>query len=200
MHEWQVPYFAVRGYNSASEMYSTGKEFESLILEGVKPLVLYLATMTPVASTCRGSPSATCRCSQTPTLRFAGSLSTSNQVREPRCRRTPPRKPTGGTALTLRSSTRKKSWELDALDPSFIDRILRREISGIGQPEKMAGGEEEAGGECRDPVQRGGQFKSLTLTATPSQLRPSGGLWSHGGWWRHTARLDAGGLTDEIPQ
>jgi hypothetical protein len=45
--EWSVPYFAVRGYNSLSEMYATGKEFQLLIAEGIRPVVLYLGNHDP---------------------------------------------------------------------------------------------------------------------------------------------------------
>src|SRR5262245_21555874 len=45
--DWSVPYFAVRGYNSLSEMYATGKEFHRLIDAGIRPVVLYLGDHDP---------------------------------------------------------------------------------------------------------------------------------------------------------
>jgi hypothetical protein len=45
--DFQVPYFAVRGYKSSSEMYATGREFKELLEQGIKPVVLYLGDHDP---------------------------------------------------------------------------------------------------------------------------------------------------------
>jgi hypothetical protein len=46
-HQYQVPYLAHKGGNSASAMYEAGKRFADIISEGQIPLVLHLADHDP---------------------------------------------------------------------------------------------------------------------------------------------------------
>ena len=153
--DWSVPYFAVRGYNSLSEMYATGKEFHRLIDAGIRPVVLYLGDHDPSGI---NMP----RVAQQDLTMFAnGGIDTDalreldidldlaqsaaeieeievcrvalnlDQVREhdlpPNyAKETDRRFPAYVEELGTR-----ECWELDALEPTVIDRLLRKEIASF---------------------------------------------------------------------
>src|SRR5262249_33537327 len=122
--EWSVPYFAVRGYNSLSEMYATGKEFLRLIDAGIRPVVPYLGDHDPSGI---NMP----RVAEEDLTMFAGDdievrrvgLNL-GQVREhdlpPNyAKETDRRFPAYVDEFGI-----DECWELDALEPTVIDRLL----------------------------------------------------------------------------
>jgi hypothetical protein len=128
--EWQVPCFAVRGYNSISEMYEMGKEFGDLIDEGVTPVVLYLGDHDPSGI---NMP----RVAQRDLSMFAGEeievrrlALNLDQVRQLRLPPNPAKRSDQRYGAYVEEFDTDKSWELDALDPPYVDQLLRGAISG----------------------------------------------------------------------
>src|SRR5262249_4361628 len=121
----------VRGYNSLSEMYATGKEFQLLIAEGIRPVVLYLGDHDPSGI---NMP----RVAQQDLTMFAGAdvevrrvALNRDQVREydlpPNyAKETDRRFPSYVEEFGI-----DECWELDALEPTVIDRLLRAEIASF---------------------------------------------------------------------
>lgn len=134
--DFQVPYFAVRGYNSSSEMYAAGKEFGRLISErGIAPIVLYLGDHDPSGI---DMP----RVADRDLKMFAGFPDVPfnivrrialnlDQVRQLDLPPNPAKETDQRFNAYVAEFGTEKSWELDALDPTFVDRLLRQHIAGL---------------------------------------------------------------------
>ena len=134
--DWQVPYFAVRGYNSSSEMYAAGKEYGALISDrGIVPTVLYLGDHDPSGI---DMP----RVAKRDLKMFAGFPEVPfnmvrrvalnlDQVRQLRLPPNPAKETDKRFPAYVREFGTRECWELDALDPTFVDRLLRQEMASL---------------------------------------------------------------------
>lgn len=127
---WRVPYFACRGYSSQSEQYAAGKRFQRLLLQDIKPVVLHLGDHDPSGidmtrdNADRLAMFAQCR------VKVKRLALNEDQVAE----YDPPPNPAKETDSRAAGYIERfggSSWELDALDPRVIDRLIDREISAL---------------------------------------------------------------------
>jgi hypothetical protein len=132
---YRVPYFACRGYSSQSEQYRAGKRFEDVALRGQKPIVFHLGDHDP-------SGIDMTRDNATRLQMFAGQevelrrlALNMDQIR----RYKPPPNPAketdsrSGPYIQLYGA---KSWELDALDPTVIDRLIASNLEDLIDPDR----------------------------------------------------------------
>jgi hypothetical protein len=124
-----VPYFAARGNVSHSELYATGKEFARLLSRGIRPVILYLGDHDPAGI---NMPRVAAK--------FL-SLFSGHQIEVRRLALTIDQAQSDGLPPNFAKETDKlfdryveefgteECWELDALDPPMIDRLLRDAIA-----------------------------------------------------------------------
>lgn len=145
--EFQVPYFACRGYNSQSEQWAAGQRFETYMDRGQIPIVLHLGDHDP-------SGIDMTRDNESRLTLFAGSqvdvrrLALNwDQVK----RYNPPPNPaklTDSRADGYIKNFGKDSWELDALEPSVISDLVSSAINDLLDPEQWDKAlEKERGGQ-----------------------------------------------------
>lgn len=133
--EFQVPYFACRGYNSQSEQWAAGQRFENYIDRGQVPIVLHLGDHDP-------SGIDMTRDNESRLSLFAG---TEVEVRRLALNwdqvqhYNPPPNPaklTDSRADGYIKNFGGDSWELDALEPSVISELVRDAIKDLLIPEQ----------------------------------------------------------------
>lgn len=120
---YRVPYFACRGYSSQSEQYRAGKRFESVADRGQKPIVLHLGDHDPsgIDMTRDNSSRLGMFAGQEVDLRrLALNMDQIRRYRPP----PNPAKETDSRSGPYIELYGNKSWELDALDPTVIDRLI----------------------------------------------------------------------------
>jgi hypothetical protein len=127
---WRVPYFACRGYSSQSEQWRAGQRFREAIEQGRKPIVFHLGDHDP-------SGIDMSRDNQERLSLFAGDeievvrlALNMDQVRQ----YNPPPNPAKSTDTRFsnyQSLHGDSSWELDALEPSVIDKLVASNIRSI---------------------------------------------------------------------
>ena len=119
---------SVRGYNSVSEMYSFGKELGRLIRDGVYPVILYLGDHDPSGI---NMPLVAARDltmyagAEVEVVRLALNLDQVQELNLPPnfAKETDKRFP-----AYVREFGTQECWELDALEPTMIDQLLREAI------------------------------------------------------------------------
>lgn len=151
-NEWRVPYFACRGYASSSELYEAGKRLARKRAAGKRVVIFHLGDHDPsgmnMTDVNRDSLRLFARSNGIQLERLALNY---DQVEE----YDPPPNPAkdsdarfGGYAdymVTEHDADPDEipSWELDALDPSVIDQVVREAIEGVVDAEKFAARSEE---------------------------------------------------------
>jgi hypothetical protein len=128
--EFQVPYFACRGYNSQSEQWAAGQRFAEYADRGQEPIVLHLGDHDP-------SGIDMTRDNEARLLVFAGvpvevrRLALNwDQVK----RYNPPPNPakmTDSRAEGYVKTFGRDSWELDALEPQVIAKLVSDAIDDL---------------------------------------------------------------------
>jgi hypothetical protein len=166
--EWSVPYFAVRGYNCLSEMYATGKEFRRLIDSGTGPVVLYLGdhdpsginmprvaerdlTMFAIESLDEGFVENRTRQRAIVLLRDGGEIQIEvrrvalniDQVEQYNLPPNYPKETDKRSPAYVEEFATEECWELDALEPTIIDRLLREEIESFVDMRKWRAAKEK---------------------------------------------------------
>lgn len=127
---YRIPYFACRGYTSQSEQYRAGKRFARHIDAGLTPLVIHLGDHDPsgIDMTRDNFDRLTMFSrSEVEVRRIALNM---DQIRKHR----PPPNPAKETDSRSSGYIAKygnKSWELDALDPTVIDRLIAAEVQDV---------------------------------------------------------------------
>lgn len=128
--EYRVPYFACRGNNSESEQYKAGKRFADCLDEGLTPVVLHLGDHDPngldmtrdnrdrIALFARGDVEV---------RRIALNLDQVELYRPP----PNPAKETDSRYAAYARQFGTECWELDALGPDVIARLIRAELVGL---------------------------------------------------------------------
>ncbi|HYE47285.1 MAG TPA: hypothetical protein VEA44_16090 [Caulobacter sp.] len=129
-NRYDVPFFACRGYSSQSEQWRAGLRLQGHIDRGQTPIVLHLGDHDP-------SGVDMTRDNQDRLTLFAGEdievrrlALNIDQVRRYR----PPPNPakfTDSRAAGYIRAFGKSCWELDALDPSLIERLIEDELNDI---------------------------------------------------------------------
>jgi hypothetical protein len=127
---WRVPRLSCRGYMSQSEQYAAGKRFQRYLDDGLRPVVLHLGDHDP--SGLDMTEDNTDRLAM-----FAGGLVevrrlalNMDQVE----RYNPPPNPAKETDSRFTGYQERfgdSCWELDALDPRTIDRLIDGEIQRL---------------------------------------------------------------------
>jgi len=127
---WRVTSFACRGYASQSAQYEASKRFNSYFRVGQTPVILHLGDHDPsgIDMTRENAAKIELLCRRTVEVRrLALNM---DQVR----RYNPPPNPAKMTDARFGGYAKKyglKSWELDALEPTVIDRLIDNEIQDM---------------------------------------------------------------------
>lgn len=123
----RVPYFSCRGYVSSSEAYAAGKRFAQLRRNGHVPIVLHLGDHDPsgldMTRVNHDTLSMFAR-SDVEVRRLALNMDQIEQYNPP----PNPAKDTDSRFANYRDEHGDESWELDALEPTVIDRLIEDEL------------------------------------------------------------------------
>jgi hypothetical protein len=129
-NELRVDFFACKGYNSSSEQWAAGQRFADYVQRGQRPIVFHLGDHDPSGldmtrdNADRLEMFAGVR---VPVVRLALNM---NQIEELR----PPENPTklnDSRAAEYVEQYGYSSWELDALEPSFIRVLIETNVAQI---------------------------------------------------------------------
>lgn len=125
-----VPYFACRGYNSQSEQYRAGKRFERYIDQGLHPVILHFGDHDPsgLDMTRDNSDRLEMFARQgVEVRRMALNWDQIQQYNPP----PNPAKETDSRHAAYAAQFGPSSWELDALEPTVIDRLISDEVNAM---------------------------------------------------------------------
>jgi hypothetical protein len=127
---WRVPYFACRGYNSDSEAYDAATRFKWQIRDGIRPVIFYLGDHDP--SGIQMDADHYMRLGQLSgyEIEIRRLALTKEQVEEHRLPPNPVKK-ADSRSQSYELLHGGGCWELDALDPSIIAGLVRREIESV---------------------------------------------------------------------
>jgi hypothetical protein len=135
-NDLRVPFFACRGYASQSELYSAGKRLGRKLKQGKRVVIFHLGDHDP-------SGIDMSRDNDDRLNMFAGGIVdvrrlalNEDQIEE----YGPPPNPAKMTDSRAEKYVEKfgdESWELDALDPSVIEGIIRLNVEGIIDKPRM---------------------------------------------------------------
>lgn len=129
-NRYRVPFFACRGYSSQSEQWRAGKRLEDYAQRGQTPIILHLGDHDPSGlDMTRDNIDRLTMFAQddVEVRRLALNI---DQVRR---HRPPPNpaKETDSRASSYIAQFGSKSWELDALDPTVISRLIREALDDL---------------------------------------------------------------------
>jgi hypothetical protein len=129
--EYRVPYFACRGNNSQSEQYAAGNRFHRYArADGFTPIVFHLGDHDPNGlDMTRDNRDRLSMFADDPVevVRVALNFDQVEQYRPP----PNPVKDTDSRYAGYVAQFGDSSWELDALEPTVIDGLVRRAIAGL---------------------------------------------------------------------
>lgn len=134
---WLVPYMACKGYLSASEAWRAGRRFQNALQRGKKPVLLHLADHDPSGlnmtddNATRLQLFAEDEGFDIDVRRLALNM---DQIEEYK----PPPNPAKETDSRAKGYVQKygtSSWELDALRPQVIDKLIDDTINEYRDPE-----------------------------------------------------------------
>ena len=127
---WRLPYFACRGYSSQSEQYRAGKRFADWRMNGQVPVVLHLGDHDPSGiDMTRDNTDRLAMFAEddVDVRRLALNMDQVRRYRPP----PNPAKESDGRSGPYIEKYGPSSWELDALDPKVIDRIIETEVKQL---------------------------------------------------------------------
>lgn len=127
---WRLPYFACRGYSSQSEQYRAGKRFAEWRDNGQVPMVLHLGDHDPSGiDMTRDNTDRLAMFAEgdVDVRRLALNMDQVNRYKPP----PNPAKESDGRSAPYIAKYGPSSWELDALDPKVIDRIIETEVKTV---------------------------------------------------------------------
>lgn len=125
--EYQVPYFACRGYASQSEMYDAAKRLQRRARAGQTPTIFHLGDHDPSGlDMTRDNEDRLSTFARRPikVIRLALNMAQIDQYSPP----PNPAKDTDSRFDDYAEQYGDSSWELDALDPSVINQTIREAI------------------------------------------------------------------------
>jgi hypothetical protein len=126
----RVPYFACRGYASQSEVYSAGKRFADHIDIGRTPIVFHLGDHDPSGLDMTRDNGARLEMFARDGVEVRRLALNMDQVRQ----YNPPPNPAKDTDARFAGYADEfgdESWELDALDPPVIERLIQSALDSI---------------------------------------------------------------------
>lgn len=127
---WRVPYLACRGYVSQSVQYSDAKLMEWMARQGRRPLILYLGDHDPSGmDMTRDNRERTSMFARrdVEVIRLALNMDQIEEYDPP----PNPAKETDSRSGPYIEEYGESSWELDALDPPVIDKLIDDAISEV---------------------------------------------------------------------
>lgn len=125
-----VPYYATRGYNSASEMYEAHERIFQHMRDGYTPVIIHLGDHDPsgIDMTRDNRDRLELMLGETVTVkRIALNYSQVQQYNPP----PNPAKSTDARYAGYEERYGDESWELDALNPAVINQLIRSEIESM---------------------------------------------------------------------
>lgn len=129
-HQWRVPYFACRGYNSQSEQHKAGQRIARRAAEGKEVHILHLGDHDPsgIHMTVDNSERLTMFSGSSVKLhRLALNMDQVKKFKPP----PNPAKETDSRFNGYAKKFGKKCWELDALEPKVIREITEKSIKKL---------------------------------------------------------------------
>lgn len=129
----RVDFFACKGYNSQSEQWRAGQRFAQYVSRGQRPIVFHLGDHDPSGlDMTRDNRDRLSLFAGTPVMvqRLALNM---NQVDELKLLQNPA-KQTDSRFSEYREKFGDSSWELDALDPQYIERLIDENVSRVRDP------------------------------------------------------------------
>lgn len=130
----RVDFFACRGYNSQSEQWRAGRRFAGYIQKGQRPIVFHLGDHDPSGlDMTRDNRDRLSMFAGMPITvqRLALNRSQIDELRPP----PNPAKQTDSRFADYQAEHGDESWELDALDPAHISRLIEKAVTTIRDPE-----------------------------------------------------------------
>lgn len=149
--KYRVPSYACRGYTSQSEQYRAGKRFEKQLDAGLIPVVLHLGDHDPSGvDMTRDNTDRLAMFAYQPVelRRLALNMDQIEQYNPP----PNPAKESDSRSTGYIERFGDSSWELDALDPRVIDRLISRELDTMIDKKKWKAAQ-KAEAERRDFLQ-----------------------------------------------
>lgn len=131
--EMRVPYISCRGYMSSSEVYAAGKRLQARRKGGKRPVILHLGDHDP--SGLQMTDDVSERLAMFARMgitvnRLALNMDQVEQYNPP----PNPAKETDSRFEGYRAEHGDESWELDALEPTVIDRLIRDALDEMIEP------------------------------------------------------------------
>lgn len=144
--EFQVPYFACRGYNSQSEQWAAGRRFAEYADRGQEPVVLHLGDHDPSGIDMTRDNEARLSVFAGVPVEVRRLALNWDQVKH----YNPPPNPakmTDSRAEGYVKTFGRDSWELDALEPQVIAKLVSSAIDDLRDPDAwdLATGREDEG-------------------------------------------------------
>jgi hypothetical protein len=131
----RVPYFACRGYTSQSEAYAAGKRFAAARRRGKRPIVLHLGDHDPSGLDMTRDNADRLKMFAGQEVQVRRLALNMDQIQLYR----PPPNPAKDTDIRFEKYQEEhgdESWELDALEPTVIDRLIQDELDTLIHREK----------------------------------------------------------------
>lgn len=138
---WDVPHFSCRGYTSQSEMWAASQRIRRRTGDGEKPcIVFHLGDHDPSGVDMTRDVEDRLRLfgADVSIVRLALNMDQVRQFRPP----PNPAKITDSRAAGYIGRHGRESWELDALDPRYIARIVSDAVAGYVDAEKFRAAQE----------------------------------------------------------
>lgn len=126
----RVPYLSCRGYVSQSQMWLRGREIKRQISEGYRPIVIHLGDHDPSGIDMTRDIKARLTTYATTPVEVLRVALTMEQIEE----LSPPPNPAKLTDVRAEAYIAEygdQSWELDALEPAYIDNLIRSVIAPL---------------------------------------------------------------------
>ncbi len=126
---WRTPYFACRGYSSQSEQYNAGKRLAEAAARGQEAIVLHLGDHDPSGlDMTRDNQDRLSMFADGEEIEVRRLALNMDQIRRYRPPPNPAKETDSRIGGYLDQYGTASSWELDALDPKVIDRLIEQEI------------------------------------------------------------------------
>lgn len=126
----RIDFFACKGYNSQSEQWRAGQRFARYTKKGQRPIVFHLGDHDPSGlDMTRDNRDRLTMFAGTPIIvqRLGLNMDQIEELNPP----PNPAKQTDARFETYREEFGDSSWELDALDPKYIEKLIERNVKMI---------------------------------------------------------------------
>lgn len=133
--QWDVPYFACRGYTSQSEMWAAGQRLKRYADKGQTPYILHLGDHDPSGIDMSRDVVDRLELFMSDAIDFQRLALNYAQI-ETYNPPPNPAKTTDSRAGSYISQFGNESWELDALEPSIISTLIETAITAVVDNEK----------------------------------------------------------------